>query len=137
MDVTTSVRVPASVAAVWRTVGDFTRLDAWHPAVSAAQAEDGGQRRRITLVDGSEVVEALVAHDPAEATYTYRIVEAGPLPVRDYAATIAVADAGEGTCEVRWTARFEPVGNATLAEQTIKRVYQTGLDNLPALFGGT
>ncbi len=137
MDVATSVQVPASVATVWRTLGDFAGLAAWHPAISAAHAEDGGRRRRVTLVDGSEVVEELIEHDDAGAHYSYRIVHAGPLPVQDYRATIAVADAGDGTCEVRWTARFEPVGNPTLAEQTIKRVYQTGLDNLPALFGGT
>lgn len=135
MDVTTSVRVSASVRAVWRTVGAFTKLDAWHPAISAGQPENDGQRRRITLVDGSEIVEDLIEHDDAGASYTYRMVQAGPLPVQDYEATIAVVDAGDGTAEVRWSARFEPAGNATLAEQTVRRLYQTGLDNLTTLFG--
>jgi carbon monoxide dehydrogenase subunit G len=137
MEVSASVQVPASAHAVWRTVGDFAGLAVWHPVIAATQTENGGQQRRVTLVDGSELAEELVAHDDAGTRYSYRIVEAGPLPVRDYEASIAVRDTGDGGCEVRWDARFEPVGNATLAEQTIQRVYQTGLDNLRTLFGGT
>lgn len=135
MEVSAKVHVPASVAAVWRTVGDFGGLANWHPAVAETQAENGGRRRRVKLMDGSELVEELVDHDDAGTRYTYRIVDAGPLPVQDYEATVAVRDTGDGACDVSWQGRFEPVGNATLAEQTIQRVYQTGLDNLRTLFG--
>lgn len=83
MDVSSSTRVPAPLAEVWRTVGDFTGLAAWHPAIAACTAEHGGRRRRVTLVDGSEIVEELVARDDAGASYTYTIVDSGPLPVRD------------------------------------------------------
>lgn len=136
MEVSANVRVPATVAAVWATVGDFAGLAAWHPVVSACDVEQGRQRRRVKLVDGSELVEDLMAHDDNGTRYTYRIIEAGPLPVRNYEAAIAVRDTGEGDCEVTWSSSFEPVGNATLAEQTIQRVYQTGLDNLRSMFGG-
>jgi len=137
MEVSANVHVPASPRVVWQTVGDFAGLATWHPAVAATEMENGGQRRRVKLADGSELAEELEARDDAGTRYTYRIVEPGPLPVRDYAASIAVRDTGDGGCEVSWSAAFEPVGNATLAEQTIKRVYQTGLDNLRTLFGGT
>jgi carbon monoxide dehydrogenase subunit G len=137
MEVSSSVHVPASAQAVWRTIGDFAGLAGWHPVIAETQLEHGGRQRRVKLVDGSELAEALVKHDDAGTCYTYRIVEPGPLPVRDYEATIAVRDAGDDGCEVRWVAQFEPSGNATLAEQTIQRVYQTGLDNLRRLFGGS
>lgn len=135
MEVSAKVRVPARAQTVWRTVGDFTGLAGWHPVVAETQMENGGQQRRVKLVDGSELAEVLVSHDDSGTQYTYRIVEPGPLPVRDYEATLAVRESTDGGCEVSWSARFEPMGNATLAEQTIHRVYQTGLDNLRTLFG--
>ena len=134
MEVSAKVRLPVRVQQVWETVGEFKGLANWHPVIATLKAENEGQRRRLALPDGSEVVEDLVSHNDSDRTYTYRIADAGPLPVRAYESTIKVENAGDGQSVVIWSAQFEPVGNETVAEQTVKRIYEVGLENLKTLF---
>jgi len=136
VDVTMNTKVPAAVQQVWKTVGEFGALSEWHPAVASSQSEEGGKRRRLKLVDGSELLEELVEHDDNSHSYTYTMVQAGPLPVQNYRSTIHVTDAGNGESKVTWSGSFDPAGeDAQAARQTLERVYETGLDNLKKMFG--
>lgn len=137
VNVCLTVNISAEVARVWETIGPFAGLADWHPAISEAAMESEGRRRRLKLVDGSEILEELVGHDDAGTSYTYRIVDAGPLPVRNYEATIFVTPGESGGCDVTWQGRFDPEGNETLAEQTMQRVYEAGLENLKKMFGAS
>ena len=63
----------------------------------------------------------------------YEIIES-PLPVANYKATIAVADAGGGKVVVVWSSTFE--GTADGASAFIAGISTAGLDALAAKFGG-
>lgn len=136
VDVSMNTKVPAAVQQVWKTIGEFGALSEWHPAVASCQSEADGKRRRLRLVDGSELLEELVEQDDSSCSYTYTMVQAGPLPVENYRSTIHVADSGDGQSQVTWSGSFDPAGeDATAARETLERVYQTGLDNLKKMFG--
>src|SRR5262249_61759841 len=72
--------------------------------------------RTISLF-ATQVVEMLECFDAARRLLTYSIVE-GPMPTRDYLATIEVRETGPGRCHVDWSASFElPPG---LAEEQVR-----------------
>jgi len=132
-EVKMSRRVPASPDKVWDLVGGFFKLADWHPAVTSSEPDQDQQTRRLTLGDGSQIVEELVDNDDGSRTYTYSIVQAGPLPVKNYQGTIRVEPDGEESV-VTWSGSFEPVGEAETAQQALQDVYAAGLDNLRQMF---
>jgi len=112
-EATTSSVVPAAAETVWRIVRDFDGLPTWHPAIGASELEDGartdqvGAVRRLTLADGGEVRERLVALDDRERRLTYAILDS-PFPVRDYRSTIRVSPVtATGECFVVWSVLFD------------------------------
>ena len=131
MSVTRSVRVAAPASEVWRLVGDFHRLDDWHPAIAKSERAEIGEDefRLLTTKDGGRILEHLVDKD--SHSLTYRIVRS-PLPVEHYEARIAVDTAGSGS-EVRWSGSFTPT--ADNAEEVIAGIYEAGLQALEERFG--
>lgn len=81
--VTVETRFIAPAQEVWRLVSGWNALPAWHPAVETSVLEEGGHRRRLKLVDGTEITEQLEEFDGEAQTYTYSIV-ASSLPLTDY-----------------------------------------------------
>ncbi|HTP96939.1 MAG TPA: SRPBCC family protein [Burkholderiales bacterium] len=130
-------KLAASPEILWRTIGAFNALPAWHPAVAKSEStgETKGSTRTLSLAGGGEIVEKLEAVSPTERLYKYSIVS-GPLPVADYLAEIRVIDNQDGTSTVEWSSQFEPK-NATESDavKAIQGVYQAGLDNLRKMFG--
>ncbi len=121
-----SYDVPAE--GMWRRIGDFETLDAWHPAIAACEALDGGARRKLTTVDGGVIHETLT--EAGEQTYSYTIDDS-PLPVADYRATLSVAEAAKGSCTVEWVAHFTAAGASDdEAEAVITGIFDAGLDAL-------
>ena len=106
-EVRRSVRLPASAARVWATIGGFNAMPEWHPAVERSELSNGGQTRTLHLAGGGRIVEGLDDYKEGEKFYAYRLstenIEA--LPVSFYSATITVKPAGEGS-EVEWIGRF-------------------------------
>jgi hypothetical protein len=126
-----SAHLAADAASVWRRIGDFARLDAWHPAVAACTLEAGGGDpvRKLTTVDGVVLRERLVAASDADMTYSYAILD-GPLPVADYQATLSVAPIGGGSVVV-WTSTFRASGASDAkAAGVIGGIYEAGLGAL-------
>ncbi len=114
---------------MWGRIGDFHALSAWHPAIASQTADGGPKVRELHLEGGGTVVETLLDEGPR--TYTYSI-DASPLPVADYTATISAVDAGSG-CTVTWTADFRAVGASDEeAAGVIEGIFRTGLDALTA-----
>jgi carbon monoxide dehydrogenase subunit G len=136
VDVTVNANVPAAVQQVWETIGKFGALADWHPAISSSETEEGGKKRRLILVDGSEIVEELVEKDDGGRTYTYTMSQPGPLPVQNYKSTIKVEDDGKGNSKVTWSGHFDPTSDPDEARKAIENVYQSGLDNLRKMMGG-
>ena len=131
-------KLAASPEMLWRTIGGFNALPAWHPAVAKSEStgETKGSTRTLSLVGGGSIVERLEEVSPTERVYRYSIVS-GPLPVANYAAEIRVIDNKDGTSTVEWSSEFEPKNVAEPdAVKAIQGVYQAGLDNLRKMFGG-
>ena len=134
-----TVSLNASPADVWSLIGDFDRLDSWHPVVAASETvQDGTSKvRHLTLGDGSKIVERLDSHDDEARSYVYTILDAGPLPIRDYQARIEVS--GDGTSSrVTWSSEFQAheVPEAD-AEAAISGVYTGGFTALREKFGSS
>ena len=130
--VTRSTTVNAPASEVWRLVGDFHRLDNWHPAVAKSERAVIGddEFRLLTTQDGGRILEHLVAHD--RHSYTYAIVRS-PLPVAHYEARLEIGTKGSGT-EVTWSGSFTPTDDN--AEEVIAGIYEAGLNALKERFGG-
>ncbi|MEO1273171.1 MAG: SRPBCC family protein [Myxococcota bacterium] len=101
------VRLAAGQDEVWPVVGNFGRLDRWHPLVPNCRLLDDGITR-VIKAGGTRVVEVLDPDATAEDAHTYRI-ERSPIPVRDYRATLSVRDEGSRGCTVMIQSSFQPV----------------------------
>ena len=137
VDVVREVRLKAKADAVWALIGGFNALPNWHPAVlsSNLSQDDGATTRHLVIVGRIRLAERLLSHDDAARTYRYTIAD-GPLPVEGYVSTVTVADQGDGTATVRWSASFEPAGApADVAVEAIQGIYDSGLNSLADRFG--
>ena len=98
--------------------------------------QDGTAKvRHLTLGDGSKIVERLDSHDDEARTYVYSILDAGPLPVRNYQSTLEVS--GDGSVStVTWSSEFEPnEASEADAQAAISGVYNSGFAALIEKFG--
>ena len=132
-----TVSLNASATDIWSYIGDFDQLDSWHPAVAASKTEQDGSNkiRHLTLGDGSKIVERLDSHDDEARSYTYTILEAGPLPVQNYRSTIEVTG-NSSVATVVWSSEFEPQGTSEAdAQAAISGVYTGGFAALVEKFG--
>jgi hypothetical protein len=61
-EVKQSVRLPAPVVEVWKTIGGFNAMPDWHPLVEKSELAEGGTVRRLTI-PGGVLVERLEGQD--------------------------------------------------------------------------
>ena len=135
-EVRRSVRLPASAARSWATIGGFNALPEWHPAVERSELSDGGRTRTLYLAGGGRIVEGLDEHDAAARRYRYRFIES-PLPIENYRSSLSVRDEGDDGCTVEWHGEFASDDAVrTQMEEAVAGIYDTGLENLRRLFGG-
>lgn len=127
---------PASVT--WGRFMAFGDIAQWHPLIARSSLEDapgpgGGIVRALTTHDAAAIREELVACDPAARRLTYTFLNS-PFPVSDYRATVEVSETEiAGSCQVTWTATFEPDDPADgprLRALFANDVFQTGIDAL-------
>lgn len=137
VEVSVEVPLAAGPSRVWLLLSNFHGLAEWHPGVRVSAPEEGGRRRRLTLVDGSVLLEELSSFSSRDRSYSYAYVD-GDLPVTVCTATVRVADrpGGRGAI-VAWTGAFEadegsdPDGVGA----TLRELFRTGLEGLAARFG--
>lgn len=120
---------------VWKAIGDFCGIADWHPAVEKCELgeRDGAKIRTLTLAGGGgTVVEKLVEWDDAKHSYTYAILEPGPLPVANYTSTLSTKEDDDGGAGIKWTGKFDAAAGATdeAAKEAIEGVYKAGVDAL-------
>lgn len=108
-EVRKSEKIPKPAADVWSMVSAFDRLHEVMPMELTASGEGIGAERTLRLANGAELVERLERLDNEKRELSYSIVS-GPLPVKDYFATMKVTDAGGGESQLDWAATFEPAG---------------------------
>lgn len=140
-----TITIKASPDAVWDKVGDFTQLQAWHPAVessSTTNRSEVGSVRTLNLKGGGQVIETLESIDPAAKKYSYRAKDGSALPVTNYSSTLTVKAGDGGTTVVEWRGAFyrkymnndPPKGeDDEAALSAITGVYKSGLANLKAI----
>lgn len=132
VNVSESVTLNAKPAAVWALIGDYNGLYRWHPAV--AKSERSSSVRELTLGNGAQLTETLLAQDDTARSYSYRI-DQSPLPVANYESTLSVEAEGKNGSVVTWSSSFNAAGSTDDdAENVIRSVYRAGLDNLAKLY---
>jgi hypothetical protein len=92
LDVNKHIAAPAQLPVVWATVSEFCSIKDWHPAVAdCKESKEGDDTFRVlTLKDnGGTIKEKLTGSD--DTSYSYQIVDPGPLPVKNYSAKLWVA----------------------------------------------
>ncbi|MFY0610897.1 MAG: DUF4331 family protein [Hyphomicrobiaceae bacterium] len=133
-----STTLPASCRDVWKKIGSFSSLAAWHPGVAKLDVggKDVGAIRAVFLKNGKLIVEQLSSKDDQLRQYAYRMLS-GPLPLTDYRGKLkaTASDAGAG-CQVVWSSAFKVVGASKQAvTDALKGIYSAGLTNLKTKFG--
>lgn len=124
--VTESFAVPA--ARLWELVSDFGGIADIMDGVDECvmEGEGVGATRSIPAGD-TMVVESLDVLDNANHVLTYSIVS-GPLPFKDYSATMDISADGDDACSMAWTGTFEPAGvPAEKAERLANGIYTGGM----------
>lgn len=101
-----TITINASADAVWAILKEFGSLASWHPSVAACTAK--GNERTLTLSAGGDLIDSLDEIQPAERSYSYRLMRENieVFPVSFYTATIAVKPTGPATSTVTWQATF-------------------------------
>jgi len=103
-----------STDALWKKVGDFCGISAWHPAIEKCVLSPDGKQRTLSLKGGGTIVEALENWDDANRSYRYTILS-GPLPV-----------APKGSA-LKWTGTYDAKGASDAdAKKTMDGVYEAG-----------
>jgi len=131
IDLSESVDVGASPADAWAAIADFCSIATWHPVIATCDAFDdnGKTMRTLTTGDGGELLEELTATDESALSFSYIIVES-PLPIADYASTMAVSEHGDGAT-ITWSSSFSANGvSDDEARDLMTGIYRAGLDEL-------
>lgn len=144
LEVRESIAIAAAPDVVWKAVKDFDNFG-WHPAVASTQLTAGRNNeaqaiRTLILRDGARITEQLRAHDDAQRVQRYTILDS-PLPVSDYASTIAVAENEGGGAIVTWQSHFRRTADPSTNDEAVKRmiggILASGLANLKKMLERT
>ncbi|MGI9420800.1 MAG: SRPBCC family protein [Geminicoccaceae bacterium] len=136
IDLSESVDVAASPADAWAAIGDWCSIKDWHPVIAECEAyeEDGKTMRKLTTGDGGEIIEEQTAMDGDAMSFSYAIIES-PLPIADYASTMAVTENGDGAT-ITWSSSYGANGvSDEEALELMTGIYRAGLDELPGKLG--
>ena len=135
-----STKLPVSADIVWQTIGGFSSIAQWHPAIESSEetSEDGATIRTLALAGGAgTVVEKLETLNDKERSCTYSIVSS-PMPLSNYEATLRVRADGPMSCTVEWSSQFDAEGaSENDAAAAVRQVYEAGFENLKRMFGGS
>jgi carbon monoxide dehydrogenase subunit G len=123
--------IAASADQVWKLMRDFGGLKAWNPGIDSVEVTGEGVGAVRTIKMGGITIKERLEHlDDAGRTFRYSIIE-GPVPARDYLATVQVEEAGPARTRIVWGSRFEPQG-ASVADLTglFEGIYKGGISSL-------
>jgi len=133
-----SITLSAKPAEVWKVVGNYGKLEGWHPVVAKTEITAGtnnkvGAVRAIETKDGAKIVEKLLNYNARKMSMTYKFIES-PLPVTDYKSTLSVVAAGEGS-KVIWKGSFKANGvEDAKAREIFIGIYKAGFEGLSKQF---
>lgn len=134
-----SIILAAKPAEVWKVLGDYGKLEGWHPVIAKTEITKGtnnrvGAVRSLETKDGAKIVEELLSYDTKKMSMAYKFIES-PLPVTDYRSMLSVVPAGKGS-RVRWQGSFKANGvEDSKAREIFVGIYKAGFDGLRQQFG--
>ncbi len=129
LDSTVIMMSSLSTEELWKKVGDFCGIAAWHPAFEKCVLSPDGKQRTLSLKGGGTVVEALERWDDVNHSYQYTIVS-GPLPVTNYHSTLTVAPDAKGAA-LKWMGTYDAKGAPDAeAKKAVDGVYEAGAKTL-------
>jgi hypothetical protein len=123
---TGSFAVPAS--RLWALVSNFGALDEIMDGIDECvlEGEGIGATRRVTTANGT-IAESLDVLDHEKMTLVYSIVS-GPMPFKDYSATMVVTADSDDSCSLTWTGSFEADGvPIEKADRIASSIYRGGI----------
>jgi len=128
--------IAAAPDAVWALVGDFGGFVKARGAPVELEW-DGIDTLRTIKFGSKAVVERLEELDHDAKRITYSILEAGPLLVQNYRATMQLSPSGESGTTLAWLSDFEPAGvSEDDAVKAVRGVYDGGIAGLQRHFAG-
>lgn len=137
-----SIVIDANASRVWEIVKDYDGLNIWHPVFSGADIKSGnnnevGAVRTLTIQDGPSFDEELLAWDDFNRSFTYRVIDPAPIPVKNYQSTMKVMQISPGVSDVTWTSSYQNNSNGDMTDteviEFINGVYQAGLEQVKSM----
>jgi len=134
-----SMNIDAPASNVWDIVKDFGGLNNWHPMFSGDVIKSGtnnqiGAIRTLTVKDGPSFDEQLMVWDDYGRTYTYRVIDPNPLPIKNYSSTMTVIQLRPGVTNVTWSSSYENNSGGEMSDDEViaflNGAYQAGLEAL-------
>lgn len=107
-----TVSSPLSPNDLWKKVGDFCGMTAWHPLVQTCFLSDDGKQRTVVFFGGiGKAVGMLDDWNDANRSYTFTNVwtftnVSGLMPIANYHATVSVTENANGT-SLNMTATYD------------------------------
>ncbi|UCD69567.1 MAG: SRPBCC family protein [Betaproteobacteria bacterium] len=134
-----STNIDAPASRIWDIVKDYDGLDVWHPVFSGADIKSGtnnevGAVRTLTIKDGPSFDEELLAWDGYNRTFTYRVIDPAPIPVKNYRSTMTVMQLEPGVSNVTWRSSYQNNSNGEMSDVEVidflNGVYKAGLEQV-------
>ncbi|MGQ0605810.1 MAG: SRPBCC family protein [Candidatus Nitrosotenuis sp.] len=102
--VSQSITINVSAASLWKEIGNFVGLSNWVVDVKKTEflskiRDDLGAARKITFVDGSQIIEYAVGWKENECL---SYVATNGLPLDGYHATLVITPKGK-VCDLEWS----------------------------------
>ena len=124
----------AGIDEVWKLVGDFKGFVEAMGVPVEVSGDGVGATRSIPL-GGPPTVERLEELDNDAKRLVYSMIE-GPLPVKDYLASMQLTAIDSNRTRLEWSSTFEPTGMTEAdAIDTVRGIYRGGIAWLQARFG--
>ena len=137
-----SINIDAPASRIWDIVKDYDGLDIWHPMFSGADIKSGtnnevGAIRTLTIQDGPSFDEELLAWDGYGRSFTYRVIDPAPLPIKNYQSTMTVMQIQPGVSNVTWLSSYQNNSNGEMSDEDLiaflNGVYQAGIEQVRAM----
>jgi len=118
--------IAADVTDVWQLIRNFDDISAWATGkIVDIQGAGVGMIRQIEF-NSDQVVERCEAHDDAQMSFQYRLLES-PWPMSDYLATVRLTSASPNKTLIEWSCRYQAIPEQIeAARKLIESTYRYG-----------
>jgi hypothetical protein len=113
--------IDTDINRVWDLVADFGGVNRISPDIQSCEVEgDGVGAVRTINTNGILIQERLERLDEESRTFSYSMLE-GPIPFKNYLATVTLREAGPRRTAIQWAGSFEPAG---IPEEQLKQLVE-------------